>query len=245
MSRITNTERARIFGPRCTPANFVTLHTPWGIHVTVHHLVADIFGDACDHARRTSAWTPARIDGYACRAIRGSQAPSLHSWALAWDFFDTPMPASIWGPDNAPDAPFRQAFKDFGFYAGAEFSSRADYPHLEWAAGTPPVHSSTPTTSPAETVYPTTRHSMEGIAVARRIISVPTDGAGRGHAATDIPYDKLLSLTPWAAWIPEDHKGVYLPVGSAGHHDRDGKVEIFVEGTIHDGTTLVLAVWGD
>lgn len=72
------------------------------------------------------------------RPIRGGSEWSLHSFGLAWDIFESgpgvPPPGGVWAETSAPSPAFRQAFKDQGFYLGAEFSSRKDYPHIEWAA---------------------------------------------------------------------------------------------------------------
>lgn len=140
MARIDNAERARIFGPPCTPANHRTYLTPWGIRVPVHFLVLARFAAACDLAKRASSWVPQRIDGYNCRTIRGSSAYSTHAWALSWDFFVTPPnvppPGGVWTPDDGVPADFAAAFERYGFCWGANFA-RKDVPHIEWDEGRP------------------------------------------------------------------------------------------------------------
>lgn len=140
--RLSNDERETVFGKPCDTVRFQQYTTPWGITVSVHQLVAQRFREACEDAAKLS-WKPLRIDSYACRAIRDSSSTSLHAWALAWDFFSSPPnvppPGGVYAPDAAPSAEFRQAFKDRGFYLGAEFHSRPDFPHIEWASGIPMV----------------------------------------------------------------------------------------------------------
>jgi hypothetical protein len=136
--RISYAERDRIFGrPGSVARQQVT--TPWGLRVWCHELLAGRFLAACQLADRVSRWKPARIDSYAYRDVRGSTSPSLHSYALAWDFFDRPypQPVDVWGPTNAPTRDFRDAFTAFGFALGADFTTRKDYPHIEWCAGRP------------------------------------------------------------------------------------------------------------
>lgn len=140
MARITNDERSRIFGPPCAPQNHRIHLTPWGIRTTVHFLVLPRFAAACELAKRTSQWAPLRIDGFVCRNIRDSDEWSIHSWAMAWDFFatppDVPPPGGVWTPHNGVPPSFAAAFERFGFSWGANFT-RQDVPHIEWAAGRP------------------------------------------------------------------------------------------------------------
>lgn len=139
-TRISYAERARIFGaPGHVARRQVT--TPWGIVVSCHELIVDRFVTACHHARYASSWTPRRIDSYNYRLVRGSTSASLHGWALAWDFFDRPYPepVDVWGPKNAPDKAFRDAFATHGFALGADFHTRQDWPHIEWCDGLPAV----------------------------------------------------------------------------------------------------------
>jgi hypothetical protein len=136
MTRISYPERDRVFGHH--PQHGVRCRTPWGLWVAVHPLAAERFLAGCDHAPATAQWVPVRIDSFADRAVRNSTSPSLHAYSLAWDFFDAAVPGDVWGPAHAPDPAFRQAFKDFGFACGADYTGRKDYPHIEWAAGHPP-----------------------------------------------------------------------------------------------------------
>lgn len=136
---ITAAQRSRLFGPpgQCPKVNVAT---PWGIVAQAHPHVAGLFLDACREAVRVSPWRPRRIDSYAFRAIRGSYVPSLHGWAMAWDFFATPPtvppPGGVWTPYNGVPASFAAPFQRRGFTWGAGWR-RADVPHIEWN-GPPP-----------------------------------------------------------------------------------------------------------
>ena len=147
MARITNDERTRIFGAPCNTGNHRNYLTPWGIRTVCHFLVLPRFAAACDLAKRASSWVPRRIDAYACRNIRDSDEWSIHSWAMAWDFFATPPgippPGGVWTPDNGVPPEFAAAFVRYGFTWGANFQRR-DVPHIEWAGGRPD-----PITAPA------------------------------------------------------------------------------------------------
>lgn len=151
MTRISYDERIRIFGqPGRVARQQVT--TPWGLRVWCHELLSGRFLAACHLADRVSSWKPRRIDSFNYRPVRGSSSPSLHGFACAWDFFDRPYPepVDVWGAANAPTRDFREAFKAFGFALGAEFTSRPDVPHIEWAAGRPAPITAVPIVSPEE-----------------------------------------------------------------------------------------------
>lgn len=133
-------------GNPCLPVNFASYKTPWGLTVTVHKAVLPRFKKACRKARRHSAWRrsigrpgwkPRRIDSYNCRQIRGSSSWSRHAYACAWDFFDRPWPEAVdvWGNKNSPPPWFARIFKRYGFTWGGDWTSRKDYPHIEWSLG--------------------------------------------------------------------------------------------------------------
>lgn len=141
-NRIETPERVRLFGQPGDRARWKTWVTPWGLTVTVHELVLARFKLACARADEWSAWVPKRIDSAVVRNIAGSSSMSLHSFAVAWDFFSVTAAAvnagqvprwSVKGAEYAPDADFRNAFASAGFYLGAVFSTSKDYPHIEWA----------------------------------------------------------------------------------------------------------------
>lgn len=140
---LTAAQRDAAFGTRCTGIKTTLVSTPWQDDlVRVHVLVAPVFLEACVGAHRDpyAGFHPRRIDSYACRAVRGSTSPSLHSWALAEDFFGTdegvPPPGGVWKPDDTVTPEFARHFIRLGFRWGA-FFTRQDWPHMEWP-GTPP-----------------------------------------------------------------------------------------------------------
>jgi hypothetical protein len=137
--RMSEAGNIRWFGPPGDIGRTVSWRTPWGIEVRLHHLILEQFKAACFEAKQRSKWVPRRIDSYNKRKIANSNEWSLHSFGLAFDFFDTPAPTSIKGQTNAPDIQFRDAFQSVGFYPGARFRHNPDYPHIEWASG-PPIH---------------------------------------------------------------------------------------------------------
>lgn len=134
--RITDAQRITHFGQPGDAGRITTYKTPWGITVSVHREVKDRFAQACDEAATKSSWRPRRIDSLAVRKIRGGSSWSLHSWAIAWDFFATgpgvPPPGGVWTPDNAVDEAFGQVFEKYGFTWGKRWD-RQDIPHIEWA----------------------------------------------------------------------------------------------------------------
>ncbi len=141
--RINTPERIRLFGQPGDRARTTTVTMPNGVKAIVHVLIADQFRAAMNDAWASSRWRPVgvtkdnTIGNYVVRNVRGSSDLSLHSFGLAFDFFNVRNPADVWGPQNAPDAAFREAFKRHGFHLGAEFSRRKDFPHIEWASAPP------------------------------------------------------------------------------------------------------------
>lgn len=140
MTRLTTAQRTAAYGPPGDRNALVTVTTPWGVRTSCHRAVQGAFIAACNRAKSRSRWTPQRIDSFNPRPIRGSSDWSLHSWALAWDFFATPPnvppPGGVWTPHNGVPVDFATAFTEAGFTWGATFS-RKDVPHIEWA-GPPP-----------------------------------------------------------------------------------------------------------
>lgn len=151
VTRLTTAQRTASFG---APGNVdrIVVTTPWGVRTQVHRKVAGVFLAACNDAHRTSRWRPQRVDGYNHRPVRGSSSPSLHGYALAWDFFATPPnvapPGGVWTPHNGLPADFAACFTRRGFTWGATWA-RSDVPHIEWA-GYPPATSASFTPQPEE-----------------------------------------------------------------------------------------------
>jgi hypothetical protein len=142
-SRLSTSDRIRYFGQPGDRQRATTMTMPNGVKAIVHVLIIEQFRAAAAEAFRVSKWRPVAVDrngtigNYAARPIRGGTDWSLHSFGLAFDFFNTPNPGDVWGPKHAPDKAFRDAFKRHGFHLGAEFSRRKDYPHIEWASAPP------------------------------------------------------------------------------------------------------------
>ncbi len=124
----------------CDQSQHVIYTTPWGLRTAVNKELLDRFEAACIEAFETTAWIPKRIDGYNCRPIRGSTKMSRHAYAAAWDFFDIPYEETpdIWGPTNAPSEAFCRVFEKHGFTCGRRWTSRPDYPHIEWSSNEAP-----------------------------------------------------------------------------------------------------------
>lgn len=210
MARVTETERRRTFGAPCTTSNLRTYLTPWGLRVQVHSLVLPRFSAACALAKRASAWVPRRIDSYNCRQVRGSTAPSLHSYGLAVDFFATEPgvvpPGGVWEPENGVPPAFAAAFERYGFFWGANFTRR-DVPHIEWCDGRPaPLLSPTPEpTAPTVSPGPT----YEDDTMQAHFVSLHAGGArldGNGNGYWDLPafpFDRVVAVNPNVANPPE------------------------------------------
>lgn len=130
-----------IVGPPCATQNFTTYTTPWGLRVTINKAILPRFKAACEDAAKNNAWVPRRIDSYNCRQIRGSTSWSRHAYAVAFDFFDKPypQPVDVWGSTNSPPGSFAVIFEKYGFTWGGRWTSRPDFPHIEWSdADVPP-----------------------------------------------------------------------------------------------------------
>lgn len=218
MSRLSTAQRTRTFGSPCKVDNLVTVLTPWGIKTRAHRLVADRFLFACSLAVEGSLWAPRRIDSYACRTIRGSVATSLHAWGLAWDFFDRPLPQAVdvWGYGNAPDEDFRDAFATAGFYLGADFTSRKDVPHIEWAAGAPsPMWVETSRTNsilPADVTVPLVQPIIfnrlgeaQGMVISTHHVDIPAlDKDGQGWVDLPYPVERVTEVAGLGSSPPDD-----------------------------------------
>lgn len=146
VARLTTAQRGGLYGRPGDTVRYATVLTPWGLKARCHKAVLGVFVDACNEASKTSRWVPRRIDSFAHRNVRGSSSVSLHSWALAWDFFATDPgvvpPGGVWKPDDTVAVDFARCFTDQGFTWGATFT-RQDWPHIEWAGALPVVSAPT------------------------------------------------------------------------------------------------------
>jgi len=218
--RLSDAQRRQVFGAPCVTRNLVTVVTPWGMRVQAHHLVAERFLYACRTAHQIARWTPRRVDSYACRTIRGSTAMSLHSYGLAWDWFNLalPQPVDVWGPVNAPDRDFRAVFKQAGFSLGSEFTSRQDYPHIEWAGGLPPASPTATGIVPLELAVPLVRPitytrfgEATGMQISTHFVDIPAlDKDGRGWVDIPVPLERVVSVTGHGSSPADD--GYWPPV---------------------------------
>jgi hypothetical protein len=142
-ARLNTKERIRYFGQPGDRVRTTLVAMPNGVKAVVHVLIVEQFKAAAAEAFQVSKWRPVAVDrngtigNYVARPIRGGTDWSLHSFGLAFDFFNTRSPADVWGPQNAPDQAFRDAFKRHGFHLGSEFRGRKDFPHIEWASAPP------------------------------------------------------------------------------------------------------------
>jgi hypothetical protein len=180
---LTQAERTQAFG---TPGKvpMVSVATPWGDRVQVHQLLAPLYIEACYSAFHDPycTWVPHRIDSYNPRPIRGTTDTwSLHSYALAWDFFATddtiPPPGGVWHPTDAVPAEFARHFTRLGFRWG-RFFTRQDWPHIEWATAPPAAR-------PTTTIPP--KEAVAMLAAGTKAAAVAMSPTGNGYAivATD------------------------------------------------------------
>lgn len=239
MSRLTTAQRTKAFGAPCKPENLVTVLTPWGIKARAHRLVADQFLHACDLAAGASSWEPRRIDSYACRTVRGSVATSLHAYGLAWDLFDKPLPQAVdvWGPTNAPDDKFLGAFSVAGFYLGADFTTRRDVPHVEWATGVPKVlvvPAKTDSITPAALAVPLIKitHSRlgeaSGMVISTHHVDIPAlDKDGRGWFDIAYPLERVTEVAGLGSSPVDDG---YWPPLTVNYQPRGAVTRVTVAG---------------
>lgn len=226
MTRISTAERTRIFGEACVSTNLATLTTPWGIRVRCHRLLVPVFLDACHHAAaEVVEWRPQRIDSFACRPIRGTSSGfSLHSWGLAFDFFATapnvPPPGGVWTPDNAVPPSFARCFTERGFTWGALFERR-DVPHIEWAAGRPPL-SPQPLPPPSTPLHRVAQQELDMV-INTYTLAVTTDENGCGWDTVPFPRERIFGFTP-----PGIRPGVdgRYQTGEVGFADENGKTVV-------------------
>lgn len=244
-TRISDSQRRRIFGAPGRPELHVMVMTPWGLKVRTHRLVAARFLAACEVAHGASSWKPKRIDSYANRTVRGSTSVSLHAYALGWDFFNRayPEPVDVWGPTNAPDRAFRDSFSRLGFAIGADFTRRRDVPHIEWAAGTPPVAVPSTVFDPAppipEPLVKPIIHSryaeVLGMRVSTHFVTIPAlDNNGRGWVDLPVPVERVMDVIAQGSSPPDD--GVYWPPVICTYQPRNGITRVTLAGKPQQAT---------
>lgn len=214
LPRLTAAQRRQVYGQPGDTSVHVMVTTPWGLKVRCHRLIAARLVVACRAAAQASAWKPYRVDSYANRAVRGSTSTSLHAHALALDFFDKPYPlqVDVWGPTNAPDIVFLQVFKGHGFTLGRDFTSRQDWPHIEWAAappvGDPVAIPGVAPPIPVPLVKPITFTRLgeaAGMRISTTLIDIPAlDAEGRGWVDVPFPLERVVSVVGHGSSPPND-----------------------------------------
>lgn len=138
LESVARTAQSRGWGPGwpACQQNRMTVVSAGGIRLSVHRDLAPLVGWLCDETvRRGYRLRPGQCWGFACRAIRGSSAPSNHSWGLAVDLNSLANPM---GPRLVTDMPrwMPQLWKAHGFAWGGDYTRRKDAMHYEYV-GTP------------------------------------------------------------------------------------------------------------
>jgi len=132
---MTITAESRGWGPgwpHCNSSNIRTLVRKDGLRLPVNvgiiELVDYLIGET---ERRGYDVKVGQTWGYACRAIRGSQAPSNHSWGLA---VDINAPTNPMGQRLITDMPswMVQLWVAHMFRWGGSYVSRPDAMHMEF-----------------------------------------------------------------------------------------------------------------
>lgn len=136
--RLRNNASARGWGPgwpNCQTSKMVKV-TAVGATIYVRREVSELFltllkltekygYDVNPAGQENQTW------GFACRAIRGSNTASNHSWGLAGDINSIPNPmGSVFTTDIPPIVV--NAWEMCGFYWGGRYENRPDPMHFEY-----------------------------------------------------------------------------------------------------------------
>lgn len=118
--------------PKCQQDRLVRVRRDDGLDIPVHEAIAQLVTLMIDETeRRGYDVKVGQTWGFACRAIRGTNVPSNHSWGLAVDI-------------NAPSNPYREEFRSdmppwmprlwwsYGFFWGGWYRSIKDPMHYEF-----------------------------------------------------------------------------------------------------------------
>lgn len=122
--------------PRCQTQKLTTVDAAPGVRLSVHRDIAPLVTWLCEETvRRGYRLRPGQCWGFACRAIRGSSAPSNHSWGLAVDLNSLANPM---GSSLVTDMPrwMPRLWTEHGFRWGGDYLGRKDAMHYEYV-GTP------------------------------------------------------------------------------------------------------------
>src|SRR5215203_2752646 len=134
LESVPRTAQSRGWGPgwpACQQGQ-MTVVAAAGIRLSVHRDLAPLVGWLCDETvRRGYQLRSGQCWGFACRAIRGSSAPSNHSWGLAVDLNSLANPM---GSRLVTDMPrwMPELWTGHGFAWGGAYTGRKDAMHYEY-----------------------------------------------------------------------------------------------------------------
>ncbi len=118
--------------PHCQSDKLATVAVGGRVRLAVRREIAPLVGWLCaETIRRGYPLRSGQCWGFACRAIRGRNVASNHSWGLAVDLNSLANPM---GPRLVTDMPswLPQLWRDHGFRWGGDYSGRKDAMHYEY-----------------------------------------------------------------------------------------------------------------
>lgn len=123
--------------PNCQTSKLVTVVLSNGLRLPVRREMAELFRLLCEETIRLGyALHSDETWGFACRAIKGTQTPSNHSWGLAVDINSRENPQRRPLTTNLPPAVVA-LWKRYGFRWGGDYQhATPDAMHFEYM-GTP------------------------------------------------------------------------------------------------------------
>lgn len=140
-----NNARARGWGsgwPNCQTNKMKTIVAQdqtkgenYDIRVTVREEIAEMVANLLEATDKQYDLKKSSTGAYNCRAIRGTNTPSNHSWGLAVDINWNDNPMSYTFHSEIPPAVVAM-WNDCGWYWGGFYSNRHDTMHFEYI-GTP------------------------------------------------------------------------------------------------------------
>lgn len=136
---MTENAEARGWGkgwPACSAGPIVTLVRSDGVRLPVHTKVKELIALLINETeRRGYNVLPGDSWGYACRAIRGTNVPSNHSWGLAVDINASANPMQSTLKTDMPSW-MPVLWERYKFRWGGHYTGRKDAMHYEFM-GTP------------------------------------------------------------------------------------------------------------
>lgn len=139
-----NNAKARGWGPgwpNCQPSKMKTV-SGGDVRVTVRAEVAEMVKNLLDATDKTYNVKSGSTGAYNCRAIRGTNTASNHSWGLAVDinWNDNPMSSNF--HSEIPPAVVKM-WNDCGWFWGGFYNNRKDTMHFEYIGKLSDVKSDT------------------------------------------------------------------------------------------------------